>query len=70
MIIRYTVLVLSWGVSSDCQGHCEGTGMFIELGSSVLTVEQVREVKVQLVEAGSSENAELILTNLQRYVFG
>ena len=70
MIIRYTVLVLSWSMSSDCQGHSEGTGMLVELGSSVLTAEQVWEIKVQLVEAGSSEKAELILTNLQRYVLG
>ena len=58
------------GYPSDGECHTQCGGVHVELGTSVLGIEQEGEVKVQLIEFGASVQLQSILSHLQTHLLG
>ena len=58
------------GYPSDGECHTQCGGVHVELGTSVLGIQQEGEVKVQLIEFGASVQLQSILSHLQTHLLG
>ena len=58
------------GYPSDGECHTQCGGVHVELGTSVLGIQQEGEVKVQLIEFGASVQLQSIISHLQTHLLG